>query len=94
VLYNPASAGRRKGLARAIEIFSAARPPHTPAIHAFNVGRANESLVLSRLDSFDQAIVGMMSLIIIGACQTRLVERAGREAFVYTPRGYLAGEPA
>jgi len=94
VLYNPASAGRRKGLARAIEIFSAARPPHAPVIHAFNVGRANESLVLSRLDSFDQAIVGMMSLIIVGACQTRLVERAGREAFVYTPRGYLAGEPA
>jgi cobalt-precorrin 5A hydrolase/precorrin-3B C17-methyltransferase len=94
VLYNPASSGRRKGLARGIAIFSAARPPHTPVIHAFNVGRANESLVLSRLDSFDQAIVGMMSLIIVGARQTRLVERAGRRRFVYTPRGYLAGEPA
>jgi cobalt-precorrin 5A hydrolase / precorrin-3B C17-methyltransferase len=94
VLYNPASAGRRKGLARAIAIFSAARPPHTPVIHAFNVGRANESLVLSRLDSFDQAIVGMMSLVIVGARQTRLVERAGRVPFVYTPRGYLADGPA
>jgi precorrin-3B methylase len=36
----------------------------------------------------------MMSLVVVGACQTRLVERQGRRAFVYTPRGYLAGEPA
>lgn len=94
VLYNPASPRRRKGLARAIAIFSAARPPHTPVIHAFNVGRADEAVTLSRLENFDQAIVGMMSLIIVGACQTRLVERQGRRCFVYTPRGYLAGGPA
>ena len=44
VLYNPASPRRREGLARAIAIFSAARPPHTPVIHAFNVGRADEAV--------------------------------------------------
>jgi precorrin-3B methylase len=36
----------------------------------------------------------MLSLVIVGARQTRLVERQGRTPFVYTPRGYLAGEPA
>ena len=93
-LYNPASRRRREGLARAIAILSAARPSGTPVIHARNLGRAAETVELCRLESFDPATVGMMSLVIVGACQTRLVERRGRRRFVYTPRGYLAGEPA
>ena len=94
VLYNPAAPRRRQGLARAIAMFSAARSPKTPVIHAFNVGRSGEAVRLSHLEDFDQELVGMMSLIIIGARQTRLVERQGRESFVYTPRGYLPGAPA
>jgi len=94
VLYNPASRRRREGLFRALGILAAARRSDTPVIHARNLGREAESVELCRLASFDPAAVDMMSLVIVGACQTRLVERQGRRRFVYTPRGYLAGKPA
>jgi cobalt-precorrin 5A hydrolase/precorrin-3B C17-methyltransferase len=94
VLYNPASRRRRHGLLRALAMLAAARRPDTPVIHARNLGRPAESVELCRLESFDPATIDMMSLVVVGACQTRLVERQGRRAFVYTPRGYLAGEPA
>jgi cobalt-precorrin 5A hydrolase/precorrin-3B C17-methyltransferase len=94
VLYNPASRRRRDGLLRALAILAAARPSDTPVVHARNLGRAAESVELCRLESFDPSMVDMLSLVIVGARQTRLVERPGRTPFVYTPRGYLAGEPA
>jgi cobalt-precorrin 5A hydrolase / precorrin-3B C17-methyltransferase len=94
LLYNPASRRRREGLSRALAILAAARPSDTPVIHARKLGRAAESVELCRLESFDPATVDMLSLVVVGARQTRLVERQGRRAFVYTPRGYLAGEPA
>jgi cobalt-precorrin 5A hydrolase/precorrin-3B C17-methyltransferase len=94
VLYNPASRRRRDGLLRALSILAAARRPDTPVIHARNLGRHAESVELCRLESFDPSTVDMLSLVVVGACQTRLVERQGRAPFVYTPRGYLAGEPA
>jgi cobalt-precorrin 5A hydrolase/precorrin-3B C17-methyltransferase len=92
VLYNPASPRRREGLERALAILGAARPPDTPVIHARNLGRSAESVELCRLEAFDPAPVDMLSLVVVGACQTRLVEGRGRKAFVYTPRGYLAGK--
>jgi cobalt-precorrin 5A hydrolase/precorrin-3B C17-methyltransferase len=94
VLYNPASQRRREGLERALAILAAARPSDTPVIHARNLGRDGESVELCPLASFDPTTVDMVSLVIVGARQTRLVERQGRKAFVYTPRGYLAAEPA
>jgi cobalt-precorrin 5A hydrolase/precorrin-3B C17-methyltransferase len=94
VLYNPASRRRREGFLRALAILSAAREPDTPVIHARNLGRDGESVVFCRLDDFDPSAVDMLSLVMVGARSTRLVERRGRPAFVYTPRGYLAREPA
>jgi cobalt-precorrin 5A hydrolase/precorrin-3B C17-methyltransferase len=94
VIYNPASQRRRGGLLQAIAILAAARPSDTPVIHARNLGRDGESVELCRLDGFDPSTVDMLSLVIVGARQTRLVEREGRKAFVYTPRGYLAGDTA
>ena len=85
VLYNPASRQRREGLARALAILNAKREPDTPVVHARNLGRQGESVALSRLDRFDPATIDMLSLVIVGARQTRLVERPGRAAFVYHP---------
>jgi cobalt-precorrin 5A hydrolase / precorrin-3B C17-methyltransferase len=79
---------------QALAILAAARPSDTPVIHARNLGRDGEAVELCRLDGFDPSTVDMLSLVIVGACQTRLVERQGRKAFVYTPRGYLAGDTA
>jgi cobalt-precorrin 5A hydrolase/precorrin-3B C17-methyltransferase len=94
VLYNPASRQRRDGLVRALAILAAARPEGTPLIHARNLGREGETVALCRLGGFDPTAVDMLSLLIVGARRTRLVERPGRPAFVYTPRGYLADAPA
>jgi cobalt-precorrin 5A hydrolase / precorrin-3B C17-methyltransferase len=94
VLYNPASRHRRAGLARALAILAAARPPETPVVHARNLGRDGESVVFHRLGDFEPATVDMLSLVIVGARGSRLVERPRRTAFVYTPRGYPAGNPA
>jgi cobalt-precorrin 5A hydrolase / precorrin-3B C17-methyltransferase len=94
VLYNPASHRRREGLRHALSVLAAARPAETPVVHARNLGRDGESVVFHRLADFDPATVDMLSLIIVGACGSRLVERPGRKAFVYTPRGYRTGGPA
>jgi cobalt-precorrin 5A hydrolase / precorrin-3B C17-methyltransferase len=91
VLYNPASQRRRERLVQALAILAAARPSDVPVVHARNLGRNGESVELCRLESFDPALVDMLSLVIVGSRQTRLVERQGRRTFVYTPRGYLGG---
>jgi cobalt-precorrin 5A hydrolase / cobalt-factor III methyltransferase / precorrin-3B C17-methyltransferase len=92
VLYNPASRRRREGLSRALALLSAARAADTPVIHARNLGRDAESVELCRLGGFDPSAVDMLSLVIVGARATRLVERPGGTAFVYTPRGYPVTE--
>jgi cobalt-precorrin 5A hydrolase / precorrin-3B C17-methyltransferase len=94
VLYNPASRRRREGVRRALSVLAAVRPAETPVVHARNLGREAESVVFHRLAGFDPATVDMLSLIIVGARGSRLVERRGRAAFVYTPRGYRTGGPA
>ena len=85
-LYNPASQRRRRGLARAIEILVAARPPTTPVVVARSVGRADQSVIVTSLQDLDQSAVDMMTLLIVGSTETRVA--GGR---VYTPRGYGTG---
>ena len=95
VLYNPASARRRQGLARALEILRPARPPETPLVHARNLGRPGETLAISPLAEFDPSAVDMLSLLIVGSSRTRMFVIPDGRPLVYTPRGYhLAGRPA
>ena len=82
-LYNPASMRRRRGLARAIEILAAKRPPSTPVVVARAVGRKEQSIAITCLGDLDQSLIDMMTLLIVGSTETRL---AG--GHVYTPRGY------
>ena len=72
VLYNPASGRRRQGLARALEILRAARPPETPLVHARNLGRRGETLAVAPLAEFDPSAVDMLSLLIVGSSRTRI----------------------
>jgi cobalt-precorrin 5A hydrolase/precorrin-3B C17-methyltransferase len=88
VLYNPASERRREGLVRALDILRQARPPETPLVHARNLGRAEEMLTVASLAAFDPSPVDMLSLLIIGASQTRTFAAPDGRTFVYTPRGY------
>ena len=84
-LYNPASMRRRRGLARAIEILAAKRPPSTPVVVARAVGREEQSVTATCLRDLDQSSVDMMTLLIVGSTETR-----STGGHVYTPRGYRA----
>jgi cobalt-precorrin 5A hydrolase/precorrin-3B C17-methyltransferase len=95
VLYNPASARRRQGLARALEILRPARPPETPLVHARNLGRPGETLDIAPLAGFEASAVDMLSLLIVGSSRTRAFATPDGRSLVYTPRGYpLTGRPA
>jgi cobalt-precorrin 5A hydrolase / precorrin-3B C17-methyltransferase len=90
-LYNPRSARRPGHLAEAAQIVLAHRAPETPCLVARNLGRAGESQQILRLDELSRAAADMLSLILIGSSQTRLI--AGATPLLYTPRGYFDGEP-
>ena len=90
-LYNPASKRRREGLTRAMEIFAAARPVDCPVIVARNLGRTEEKVHMVALGAFDPDTIDMLTLVMIGGRETRLIE-TGDGPRAYTPRGY--GRPA
>ncbi len=88
-LYNPASLKRRIGLAKALDIIEQSRPGDTPVIIGKKLGRAGEDIEVTSLNALDQDSIDMLSLVMIGASQTRLAKRLHGRPFVYTPRGYL-----
>jgi len=81
--YNPRSAKRDWQLGRALELLAEHRPPTTPIGVVRNASRPDQSAILTTLADFDPSVVDMYSLVVIGACQTRIV--GGR---MVTPRGY------
>jgi cobalt-precorrin 5A hydrolase/precorrin-3B C17-methyltransferase len=89
-LYNPRSARRPGHLAEAVQILIAHRPPETPSVIARNLGRAGETHEILRLDELAGAASDMLSLILVGSSQTRLL--AGETPRLYTPRGYFDGQ--
>ena len=90
-LYNPRSRRRPGRLAEAAAILLANRPPGTPCVIARNLGRAGETQRILRLDELAQADADMLSLVLVGSRQTRLMP--GGPPRLYTPRGYFGGEP-
>jgi cobalt-precorrin 5A hydrolase / precorrin-3B C17-methyltransferase len=90
-LYNPRSARRPGRLAEAAQIVLAHRAPETPAVIARNLGRAGETQRFLRLDELADAAADMLSLVLIGSSQTRLL--AGETPRLYTPRGYFKDAP-
>ncbi|HZK89508.1 MAG TPA: precorrin-3B C(17)-methyltransferase [Stellaceae bacterium] len=85
-LYNPRSARRQAGLREAAAIFLDHRPPPTPVLIARDVGRADESWRVARLDALAAAEIDMLTVVIIGSSTTRVI--AGEPPRLYTPRGY------
>lgn len=81
--YNPRSRGREWQLAKSLAILAAHRPAGTPVGVVSDATRPGQTIVLTTLADVDPNIVGMTSLVLVGASSSRMV--AGR--FV-TPRGY------
>src|SRR5205823_13172409 len=90
-LYNPRSARRATQVAEAVAILLAHRAPETPVAIARNLGRAGESHRILRLDELAEADVDMLSLVLVGSSNTRLIP--GDPPRLYTPRGYFGDSP-
>ena len=88
-LYNPKSQRRTTQLERALAIFRAHRPQRTPVIIASNVGRPEEKVRVTTLAEMDTNQVDMLSIVLIGAPNSRFVTANGRP-MAFTPRGYGA----
>jgi len=85
-LYNPVSRARPWQFASAIERLRRHLPARTPLIFGRAVGRPDERVTVTTLDAAANEAADMATLVIVGTCETRIVERPGRSPLVYTPR--------
>jgi cobalt-precorrin 5A hydrolase / precorrin-3B C17-methyltransferase len=83
-LYNPRSKGRDWQLGKVREILLQHRPPDTPVGVVKDAYRPAQEVVLTDLVSLRPEDVDMLTIVVVGSSQTRVV--AGR---MVTPRGYL-----
>src|SRR5215471_17066701 len=89
-LYNPISQARPWQLGAAIERLRGHLPETTPVVFGRAIGRPDERVVVTTLQTADPAAADMATLIIVGSTQTRLVARSGQAPLVYTPRSFAA----
>lgn len=87
-LYNPISKARPWQLGKALDLLRAILPGSVPVIFGRAVGRKDESVLIVPLAEADPARADMATCIIIGSAETRMIERPGREALVYSPRSF------
>ncbi|MBF0166737.1 MAG: precorrin-3B C(17)-methyltransferase [Alphaproteobacteria bacterium] len=86
-LYNPVSKKRRDQIVMARDLLLAQRPATTPVMVARNLGRPEESLDIFPLSELGPDKADMLSIVLIGNSETRVITHGGRKR-VYTPRGY------
>ena len=84
-LYNPRSNGRDWQLGKVKEVLLQHRPPDTPVGIVRDAYRPAQQIILTDLASLRPEDVDMLTTVIVGSSQTRVV--AGR---MVTPRGYLS----
>lgn len=82
-LYNPRSKGRPHYLKECIEIIKEYRDLNTPIAVIRNALRDEESYNLFKLGEFDETVVDMLSIVIIGNSKSYI-----KDGKFVTPRGY------
>ena len=82
-LYNPRSKGRPHYLREAIEIIKEYRDLNTPVAVVRHALRDGQEYKLFNLENFDEEVVDMFSIVIIGNSQSFV-----KEGKFITPRGY------
>ena len=82
-LYNPKSKGRPAYLKECIEIIKQYRDDNTPIAVVRNALRNEESSTIFTLENFDDEIVDMFSIVIIGNSKSYV-----KDGLFITPRGY------
>ena len=88
-LYNPVSMKRRKHLGFARDIILNYRSKETPVVVAKNLGRKDENTNVITLKELNADNIDMMTVVLIGSSQTRLLADNNGKTYVYTPRGYI-----
>jgi len=83
VLYNPASHGRPRHLARACAVLLEQLPAERPCGYVRNIGREGECACVCTLQELAEKEVDMFTTVFIGNSGTRII--GGR---LVTPRGY------
>ncbi|SKA28220.1 precorrin-3B C(17)-methyltransferase [Consotaella salsifontis] len=86
--YNPVSRRRRGQLAFARDVLLAHRPPETPVILATNLGREGERVRIVPLEALNVDDVDMLTVVVVGSSETRVVTTGDGRRWAYTPRGY------
>jgi precorrin-2 C20-methyltransferase/precorrin-3B C17-methyltransferase len=76
-IYNPASRSRIHQVQRAREVLLEVRDPLTPVVVGRDIGRPDESLLVTTLADLDPAKIDMSCLVIVGARGTRLLPDRG-----------------
>jgi len=90
--YNPVSKRRRTQLAYARDVLLEHRPADTPVILATNLGRPEEKVRAVPLSGLEVDDVDMLTIVVVGSSDTRMVKTGDGKTWVYTPRGYSAKE--
>jgi precorrin-3B C17-methyltransferase len=85
-LYNPASRARPEQVHRAFGILREHRANESVVVFAKAIGRADEEVAVTTLGAADPGMADMRTLLLIGAPNTRALERPDGSAWVYTPR--------
>lgn len=88
--YNPVSRRRRSQLAWARDELLRHRPADTPVTLAANLGRKGEALRVVPLGELQVDDVDMLTVVLVGSSQSRVVRTGDGREWVYTPRGYAA----
>jgi precorrin-3B C17-methyltransferase len=85
-LYNPVSRARPWQLTSAVERLRRHLPAMTPVIFGRAVGRPDERIDVTTLETAADQSADMATLVIVGTRETRIIARPGRSPLVYTPR--------
>lgn len=82
-LYNPKSKGRTEYLRECIDIIKEFREDKTPVAIVKHALRDGQSYKLCTINDFDDSIVDMMTIVIVGNSKSYY-----KDGFFITPRGY------
>jgi precorrin-2 C20-methyltransferase/precorrin-3B C17-methyltransferase len=90
-IYNPRSRHRPHQFATALTVIRRYRSPATPIVVGRNIGRDDETVTVTELETLDPESIDMSTIVVIGSSTTRILDRP-QGSSVYTPRSYATPE--
>ena len=79
---------KRKALFdESMDVLRTHRPIDTPVIIARSLGRPEENVVVTTLETIHSSQIDMLTIVLVGSSTSKAIELEGVLS-VYTPRGY------